>query len=116
MSSLKKNEGYLMIDNRMSEGISREAALAAGLPVEAATGLYESATYTCNHCNGVVVMNPNRTRERAYCRGCDHRLCDACGVIRAATMQCRPIQKIIDEVLTEAEKQASKASLILLHS
>lgn len=38
----------------------------------------EFPTYTCNHCNRVVVMHPDRTRERATCRKCMAPVCDLC--------------------------------------
>lgn len=91
MTSKRRHEGYLLIDNR-----------CAGL------GMTEVATYTCSHCDAVVVMNPLRTRERGYCRGCDKYICDNCTAIRARTLECRPMQKVIDEVLTAAEKANNK--------
>jgi predicted nuclease with RNAse H fold len=91
MTSKKRHEGYLLIDNR-----------CAGF------GMTENATYTCSHCDAVVVMNPLRTRERGYCRGCDKYICDNCNVIRARTFECRPMQRVIDEVLTAAEKNNNK--------
>jgi hypothetical protein len=97
-------EGELLIDHRAGPGISEAIALAAGLPVEIARQkVYESATYTCGHCQAIVVINPSRTRERAYCRGCEHIICDACSAVKARTLVCRPFQQIVDEVLTAAE-------------
>jgi hypothetical protein len=88
-----------MIDNRVSDGPK---------------GLFERAVYTCNHCGAQVVKNPDRTRERGYCRGCDSVICDACSLIRAQTMECKPITKLVDELLTAAEKRASVGSSFLL--
>jgi hypothetical protein len=98
MSSTSK-EGYLLIDNRASEGSS---------------GIFESATYTCNHCHAIVVKNQNRTRERGYCRGCNSVICDACAAIRAKTLQCVTFDQVIDKTLTAAEKRADVDSPILL--
>jgi hypothetical protein len=47
-------------------------------------------------------MNPLRTRERAYCSQCDAYLCDGCGAVRAQTLECRPMAKVIDETLLNA--------------
>jgi hypothetical protein len=113
MSSLRRREGYLLIDNRASVGVPESMLAAAGLPLIAGRGLFEAPTYTCSHCQAVVVMNPARTRERAYCRGCDHYLCDGCGALRAQTMTCKTFNQVIDEVLAAAEKQTGSQSILL---
>lgn len=92
-----------MIDNRVSVGVPDELMMAGGLPAGSGRGLFEAATYTCNHCGGVVVKNPDRQRPRGYCRKCDHMICDGCEATRARTFGCRPMQQVIDEVLTAAE-------------
>lgn len=69
-------------------------------------GLSEFPTYTCNHCHSVVVMNPLRTRERAFCRGCNSYICDACGAVRSQTLECKSMDRVIDQVLNEAERSA----------
>lgn len=94
---MMKDGGYLMIDDRASGG-----------------GLLEGATYTCNHCNAIVVKNAERTRERHVCRGCGRVICDVCAEIRATTLQCVPMEQVIDETLTAAEKRASEDPLIQL--
>jgi hypothetical protein len=89
-----------MLDHSQVEGIPDEIIVQAGLPIGAGQGLFEAPTFTCHHCQTIVIINPNRTRERAYCRGCDHLLCDACGALRAQTGKCRPFNQVIDEFLT----------------
>jgi hypothetical protein len=73
-----------MIDNRAGPGISQEHARRIGLEgVPMGENTYNHVpTLGCNHCGGVEVVNPNRTRERAYCRACDHRICDVCDKVR----------------------------------
>ena len=61
MKTKRSHEGYLLIDNRCSGG-----------PV------LEMPTLTCSHCNQIMGVNPLRTRERGYCRKCDHYVCDKC--------------------------------------
>ena len=61
MRTKRNHEGELVNDNRANGG-----------------GLAENATYTCSHCQRIVVINPLRTRERGYCRTCDHYVCDLC--------------------------------------
>ena len=56
-----KRESFLIVDDRLSGG-----------------GLFEAATTTCSHCQRIVVLNPDRTRERGYCRKCVHYICDEC--------------------------------------
>lgn len=88
-----------MLDNRAGPGISDELAVAAGMPVGAGRGLFEAPTYTCSHCQAVVVLNPLRNRERAYCSKCSHHICDRCGVARVANGGiCKPVKQLIDEV------------------
>jgi len=96
----KRREGYLLIDNRNSPGVSLDMIRASGKDVPfAAPGIqYESATVTCSHCNAVVVLNPARTRPRGYCPKCNGYVCDTpqCG------LECRSFEKLIDELQNDA--------------
>lgn len=94
--------GYYLIDQR------------AGGPIAGMPPIFEAATYTCSHCQSVVIMNPERKRERAKCRGCNHMICDACAEIKARTGVCKTFQQLADEVLAAAEKQAESGNIILL--
>lgn len=115
MNSLKRHEGYVFIDNRNSPGVDDAAMANLGYPTGAGKGLYESATYTCSHCNSIVVIEPKRTRERAFCRGCGQKICDACGVIRARTLTCASMERRISEMQEADVKQAdSEQPSILL--
>lgn len=76
-----RGASFLMIDNRMTGG-----------------GLIEADTYTCSHCQRVVVVNPQRTRERGFCRKCDHTICDECVATMHLTLTCVPIAKVFDEL------------------
>jgi hypothetical protein len=105
----------LYIDSRNGP-LSKEALEWGGLPPEAAKGVFEAPTYTCSHCQVVVVLNPKRSRERAYCRRCDHYICDACGALRGLGQPCVTYKQIVDEALEATAKQGvpSANSLILL--
>jgi hypothetical protein len=94
-----KELGYLMLDNRLSGG-----------------ELLEASTYTCTHCNGVVVLNPERKRERMKCVACAHQICDNCGAAYAQTRECRSVKRLADELMESAVRQvqASGSSLVLL--
>ena len=111
-----KREGYLLVDHRASPGLPPEVARAAGyLPELCGEGkMFEAATLTCTHCKVVVVKNPLRTRERASCARCDGRyLCDACGVLAAATGYTHlPYEQLADQVLNLAEQQGSPRALL----
>lgn len=101
MPSLRRFEGELLIDNRFGPGVTAEFVRASGkeAPVVGEGALYESATVTCAHCGTVVVLNPNRTRPRAYCRKCDNYTCDPC-----SARDCKPFAKLIDELQEQAFK------------
>lgn len=114
MHSHRSHEGWVFIDNRNGPGITDAQAIAAGLPVGAGKGLYESATYTCSHCDAVVVMNPKRTRERGYCKGCDRHLCDACTALKALNFECKTMAQVMFETQVLADKQATPTPSILL--
>lgn len=108
--SLRRHEGYLLVDNRNSPGVPEALNQSAPLPlpVGAAAGMFEAATITCSHCQQVLIVNPLRTRERAHCRKCDHYLCDKCGAIAAQTGICRTFKQVIDE-LQEKDALAAQA-------
>lgn len=78
----RSNEGYLMLDHRASPGLTEAEARRLGYdPQSVREGrLLETATYTCPHfpCGTIVILNPNRQRERAFCRSCNAYICDNC--------------------------------------
>lgn len=100
MSSLKRKEGWLMLDHRNSPGLPEDIAHATqpDLPVSFGRGLFECPTVTCSHCEAMVVLNPLRNRERAYCAKCDSYICDHCAARRQAGAECKPFKQLVDEV------------------
>lgn len=97
MSSLRRAAGELFIDHSNSPGMPPElAARIQALGGIAAPGgtVTEAATYTCSHCNAVVIMRPERTRDRAVCRKCMHVVCDRC------SLECRPFNALADLVVS----------------
>lgn len=66
--------------------------------------LVEMATYTCTHCGTVVVMNPERKRERYHCKGCSHLICDPCAALRAAGEPCKTLRQKIAEEFEAVER------------
>lgn len=95
MISKKRHEGYLLIDHRNSPGVSAEFIAQAGLgtPVVGPGQTLEAATISCSHCQGMVILNPLRTRPRNWCYKCDHYICDNPG----CNVDCVPMAKILDE-------------------
>lgn len=100
--SLRAREGYLSIDNRLGGPIPewhlREIAALQATGVHVAVAqpgtLYESATATCVHCHAIVVLNPNRTRDRGYCAKCDGYTCDS----PFCNRDCRSMARLIDQL------------------
>lgn len=114
MPSLRQHEGYLLIDHRNSPGMPDQVMVATGLPAGAGRGLFEAPTYSCSHCQRVVVLNPLRTRAREYCARCDSHICDRCGALRAANGgDCKTFKQIVDEVQHAASHGKPVPTLIL---
>lgn len=74
MSSLKRHDGELQIDNRATGG---------AVPGFGNASHYAAPTLTCWHCKNVVMLNPFRERPRNYCRKCDRYICDSCAAVAA---------------------------------
>jgi ribosomal protein S27AE len=95
-----ESDGYLKIDHSASPGFTPEQAIAAGrskLAGHIGEGkVYEGKTYTCSHCQRVVIANPDRLNQRAYCGKCDHDICDRCGIVMKVNGECMPFVKVID--------------------
>ena len=105
--------GYLLIDNRNNEGVPEQLVHRLGLPLQSATGMFEAKTITCSHCNAIVVMNPERTRERTFCKGCSHYICDGCAVVLAQTGVCKTVDQVLDEMQEDTALQQQRGSIIL---
>lgn len=88
--------GYLEVDQRAVE------ALPAGTPRH-----FEADTYTCSHCQAVVILNPERKRERYKCSGCSHHICDGCAAKRFEGAPCRTFAQVADEARERAARQSA---------
>ena len=108
MPSLRNKEGELTIDLRNSDGIPEsliQYALAHGKDIQGVRtgGLYESAVKSCVHCHAQIVLNPDRTRSRGYCRRCDAYICDACTEIAShGDGTWVPFEKVLDDLQNAA--------------
>lgn len=105
MFSKRELEGYVEIDHRESPGITSAQAAKAGCEVAVGKGVrFQSPTYRCSHCEAMVVMRPDRSRIRGYCRKCDRYLCDNCSLVAKVTGECSPFNKFIDDYMDNAAK------------
>lgn len=92
MKSKLSHEGYLLIDHSAGPGLDGKQGHKL-----------EVGIHTCSHCQKGVMVNPLRTRDRAYCPKCDHYICDECEVARVASGGlCRTFNQLADELLTKA--------------
>jgi predicted RNA-binding Zn-ribbon protein involved in translation (DUF1610 family) len=104
MHSLRSYEGYLLIDHRNSPGVPDEIMVNQGLTPGSGKGLFESATFTCPYCERVIVMNPDRSRPRAFDRKTNHYICDPCDGIRSTGVEMKTMKQLTDELLNKAAK------------
>lgn len=114
--SKRISEGYWMVDHRASPGLPADfyQKMGSDIPVATEGKMVEAATMTCSHCTMTVVVNPDRKRARAYCRACDHYVCDVCAL--RATMPDyvhTPFQKKVDELVDHSYHQTFELSPLL---
>ena len=100
---LPRGLGYLEVDQRN---------VAADLP-PGVQRYMEADTYTCSHCQYVVILNPSRVRERYKCKRCNHHVCDGCAAKLALGEPCIPMAQVIDEQLERAARQLPDSQIIL---
>lgn len=89
-SRIGRQGGYLQIDNRAAPASPATRDLPGGIGSGA---LLELDTFSCVHCQRVVLKNPLRLRPREVCMKCMAVVCDTC-----APLDCRPFQKLIDDL------------------
>jgi hypothetical protein len=76
-----RQQGYAVVDNG-APCLTEVEARAAGLPLDyARRSVVEMDTLHCRHCGGVVIKNPDRTRERGHCLACGWYVCDSCAYL-----------------------------------
>lgn len=108
MFSKRSQEGVFLIDHRNSPGISAEFVKKnnIGGPIVGAGQTYESAILTCHGCQGDIIINPKRTRDRAYCMTHDAYLCDHCDARRAAAGgTCIPLRQVMEQLYNKLMKR-----------
>lgn len=106
--SKRSTEGYLLIDHTDSPGISAEQAASVRSEVVVPKGKkLETPTYNCSHCERLVIMRPDRSKIRGYCRKCDRYLCDDCTLVAKVTGECSSFKRFTDRYLDSAAKGAN---------
>lgn len=81
--SQRSHEGCLMVDHRASPGFTEEESIKMGYGRELiGSKVFEAPTKMCNHCGTIVIINPDRKRERAHCFACNMYICDNCEIER----------------------------------
>lgn len=97
--SKRSLEGYAQIDHRDSPGISAEFVHKHKLdaPAVPAGVHYESAFVVCHCCQNDILLHPDRSRERGYCRKHDAYLCDNCATAQKAGADCIPFSQRFEQ-------------------
>ena len=110
MQSKRSHEGYLLIDHTASPGTGSLAASPfvrqKRAPIVPEGKRLEAAILTCSHCQRGVILNPQRGHSREWCSGCDHYICDNCGLIRKIDGMCRSMRVLLDRLQEKAFQDA----------
>lgn len=109
MQSKRSREAYILIDHRNSPGITPEFLRANKIdaPAVGAGVTFESAISVCHCCQRDIILNPDRTRERAWCMSHDAYLCDECDGARASGADCVPFEKKLNTLWDTICKRSS---------
>lgn len=104
--SKRSLEGEILIDHRASPGLPAEFAVEMGVdPALLAAGqVLEAPIFNCSHCQCAVIINPDRSRERAVCLKCGGKyICDECAAVMHLTLECRNRERRFDQVREDVE-------------
>lgn len=104
----RAKEAYVLIDHRNSPGITPEFLRANNLdgPAVGAGMTFESAMMVCHSCGCDVILNPNRSRERAWCMAHDAYLCDECDATRAKGVKCVPYEQKLSKLWDQLNQRS----------
>ena len=110
----RSHEGYLLIDHTASPGTGSLAAIPSttrkNVPIVPEGKKLEANIITCAHCQRGVILNPQRSHDREWCWGCNHYLCDNCGLVRKIDGQCHNMQQLLDKLQEQAFWTAQRTS------
>jgi hypothetical protein len=68
MNGRTLREGYLLVDHRNSPGVPEKG-------IDKNT-VHEFKTLTCGHCQTIVILNPDRVRDRPWCFSCNDQIAE----------------------------------------
>jgi len=110
MKTKLRQMGELLIENRHAPPpdqryIERVGKATGKLIIAPPMPVYETRTFTCSHCHGIVIYRPQRNPH--WCWGCDHYICSKCEVVRKIK-GCMPLNKVLDQMQTEAFRQLGR--------
>ena len=109
MKSLRALESYVQIDHRESPGFDGAMAHKLGLGRNGVGSVnYESAIVHCCMCSRGVLLRPERSRERAFCRHCNSYMCDRCATAVAGGAPHIPLAKVFDDLQEAAFRQEQR--------
>lgn len=115
MSSINRNDGYLLLDHSNAMPVPEAQLVAAGLPETAGRGVFECATLYCPHCGSHSLKNPERVRPREYCKRCNHYVCDHChSAAQEPTYTHRTFEELTELVASGRFTLAGSASAPIL--
>ena len=104
--SKRSHEGWLSIDHTASPGTGpltgNPIVAQLHVPIVPEGKQLEASLITCAHCQRGVILNPQRRHDREWCSGCDHYLCDNCGLVRKIDGMCRSMKVLIDRLQEQA--------------
>lgn len=113
MTSLGRQQGYLLVDHSNSPGIPEDLArkwAAQGSVVKPGSTVLEADSYTCAHCQFIIVKNPKRLRPREVCRKCMAVVCDRASCV----LECQPFEMLIEKVTSGKALQMDPTTNLLL--
>ena len=107
MRLLRDSESYLEINHRESPGFTCDEAVGIGLRrIAKDVGKGQVARVPvaqCVHCQRMVILNPNRTRDREICPRYHKYVCDWCKEARCRKGNCISFNDWIEQLRREAE-------------
>lgn len=112
-TSIGRSEGWLMIDHSNSPGIPEDLArkwAAQGTIVKPGSSVLEAGSYTCVHCQVIVVKNKHRTRPREICRKCMAVVCDRASCV----LECQPFEVLVEKVTSGKTLAVDPSTNLLL--
>lgn len=107
--SIKRFDGEVEIH----QPLGLENPILPGVGALPKSSVVRFSSYTCNHCNTVVMTNPMRTRPREWCSHCNRYICDRCGAVMAKTGECVPMAKIVAQAQRAAETNSPLPKILV---